>query len=186
MIPNLRGRVIFRAGLLLFSCLALGQVDQTGGTQGPRTWRPVGYLGGAVGVPREGGVRDIWKTTITISPELVELKLKSGRTVLIECRKIVTLNYAGRRRVNDEAMALGGALFSVAGLAVGSTFRSTDHYLGIEYATSDGRPSAVLLQLHKDNYKEIIAALGACGKSLGQAKAYPTLASGWWTMWDML
>ena len=52
-----------------------------------------------------------------------------------------------------------GTISGLAGALLGSSIKSTDHYVLLEYLLPDGSPSAVLLRLHKDNQQEIIAAL---------------------------
>jgi hypothetical protein len=65
---------------------------------------------------------------------------------------------SGHKRGNaDNGNFIGG----LAGGLIGSSIKSTDHYVLLEYLLPDGSPSAVLLRLHKDNQEEIIAALRA-------------------------
>ena len=71
------------------------------------------------------------------------------------------LDYSGHKHVNDGTVSTGFLVGGLAGALLGSSAKSIDHYVILDYQLPDGSPSAVLLRLHKDNQQEIIAALRA-------------------------
>jgi hypothetical protein len=133
--------------------------------QASRTWKKVKYLGGAVGVI---GKSDTWDNSISISSNAIKLDLKKAEPIEIDPGRVTALSYGGVRhgavRVKDYVVAgvAGGLVAPVVGAALlieTVQKRGIKHYIIIEYTTSDGRASAVLLQAHKDNYKAILEAL---------------------------
>ena len=90
---------------------------------------------------------------------------RSGSGVVIETRRISAVTYGGRRRHlhGFDAITWRDFVPGVPGLVLramyGRKTTTTDHYVAIEYVTPDGRPSAILLQVHKDDYKDFVAAL---------------------------
>ena len=71
------------------------------------------------------------------------------------------LDYKGHRHVNDSAAGTGFMYGGLLGALVGSSARSTDHYLEITYTLTDGTIGGFLLRLHKENQQEIIDAMHA-------------------------
>jgi len=121
------------------------------------TWSNVMYLGGVAGV--RGKSLD-WDNTLTISKEKITF---AGKKVAfeIETRSVKRLDYTGHRHVNDGAVSSGLVAGGLIGALVGSSAKSTDHYLEVTYALADGSTRGFLLRLHKDNQQEIIDAIHA-------------------------
>jgi hypothetical protein len=115
------------------------------------------YLGGVAGV--RGKSLD-WENQLTVSKEKI---IFAGKKInfQIDTRSVQRLDYTGHRHINDNATATGLVAGGLLGALVGSSAKSTDHYLEIAYALADGSPGGLLLRLHKDNHQEIIDALHA-------------------------
>jgi hypothetical protein len=125
----------------------------------PRTWSNVMYLGGVAGV--RGKSLD-WNSHLTVSATSIRFEGTGKQPIRFEIStaSVRALDYSGHKHGNAEKS--GGFLISgLAGGLIGSSIKSTDHYVILEYLLPDGSPSAVLLRLHKDNQQEIIAALRA-------------------------
>lgn len=141
------------AMVMCFVCLFLPVLSAQGTT---KTWTNVMYLGGAVGVR---GKSMVWDNVLTVSPDAIKLARKDS-VVIFEIRpsSVQGLTYSGQRHANDGAV-IAGAAAGLAGMLLGSTIKSTDHYVILEYTLPNGSQSAVLLRLHKDNQREILDAL---------------------------
>jgi len=154
------GIAIFGATLLQMTASATSQqqVDKSQ-PPAPRTWSNVMYLGGVAGV--RGKSLD-WDNRLTISGTAIRFEGTGKQPIRFEIStaSVRALDYSGHKHGNAEKS--GGILISgLAGGLIGSSIKSTDHYVVLEYLLPDGSPSAVLLRLHKDNQQEIIAALRA-------------------------
>ncbi|HEU4892028.1 MAG TPA: hypothetical protein VFT47_10790 [Vicinamibacterales bacterium] len=152
--------VLFGAALLELTASATSrqQVDKPP-PPAPRTWSNIMYLGGAAGV--RGKSLD-WDNRLTISATAIRFEGTGKHPIRFEIStgSVRALDYSGHKHGNAEKS--GGFLVSgLAGGLIGSSIKSTDHYVILEYLLPDGSPSAVLLRLHKDNQQEIIAALRA-------------------------
>ena len=121
-----------------------------------RTWSSIMYLGGAAGV--RGKSLD-WDNKLTVGDgKITFVGKKNNLRFEIETASVRRLDYTGRTHSSEDkafAFLVGG----LAGIAVASAMRSTDHYLALEYALSDGSVGAVLFRLHKDNRQQIIDAI---------------------------
>ena len=117
------------------------------------------YLGGVAGV--RGKSLD-WNNRLTISATAIRFEGTGKQPIRFEVStaSVRALDYSGHKHGNAEKS--GGILMTgLGGMLIGSSIKSTDHYVLFEYLLPDGSPSAVLLRLHKDNHQEIIAALRA-------------------------
>ena len=123
-----------------------------------RTWSNVMYLGGAAGV--RGKSLD-WDNKLTIAGDRIMFVGKNKIRFEIDTKSVRRLDYTGHRHVNDEAAGAGFVAGGLVGMLAGSAFRSTDHYLELEYTLPDGSVGALLFRLHKDNQQEIIDAMHA-------------------------
>jgi hypothetical protein len=122
-----------------------------------KTWSNVMYLGGVAGV--RGKSLD-WDSKLTISKEKITFAAKK-LTFDIETSSVRRLDYSGHRHMNDGAAATGFVAAGLLGALVGSSAKSTDHYLEVTYALTGGSTGGFLLRLHKENQQEIIDAMHA-------------------------
>ncbi|HXD18439.1 MAG TPA: hypothetical protein VN654_15610 [Vicinamibacterales bacterium] len=122
-----------------------------------KSWSNVMYLGGVAGV--RGKSLD-WDNKLTISKEKIAF---SGKKVAfeVETSAVRRLDYTGHRHLNDGAAASGFVAAGLLGALVGSSAKSTDHYLEVTYVMADGATGGFLLRLHKDNQQQIIDAMHA-------------------------
>jgi hypothetical protein len=118
-------------------------------------WNRVRYNGGTLETkvdPKD------WDNQLTVTPDMITFKLKDGQTVNIPTNSVTGLSYGqeAHRRVGT-MIALG---ILVAPLALFGLFHKTRlHFIGMEYTTSEGKKSGLLLQGDKDNYRAILMAL---------------------------
>ena len=122
-----------------------------------KTWSNVMYLGGVAGV--RGKSLD-WDNKLTISKEKITFAAKKV-AFDIETSSVRRLDYTGHRHMNDGAAATGFIAGGLLGALVGSSTKSTDHYLEVTYTLTDGSTGGFLLRLHKENQHEIIDAMHA-------------------------
>ncbi len=121
------------------------------------SWNKVRYNGGTFQTKVD--FKD-WDNRLTVTSDTVTFALKDGQTVEFPAKNITGLSYGqeAHRRVGT-MIALG---ILVAPLALFGLFHKTRlHYIGIEFKTTDGKTSGLLLQGHKDNYRAIMTALEA-------------------------
>ncbi len=155
-VGRLAGVVVFSAALLqMMPSATSGQEVDKSQPPAPKTWSNVMYLGGVAGI--RGKSLD-WKNTLTVSATAIRFEGTGKQPIRFEIStaSVRALDYSGHKRGNAET---GGTISGLAGALLGSSIKSTDHYVLLEYLLPDGSPSAVLLRLHKDNQQEIIAAL---------------------------
>lgn len=119
------------------------------------TFERVRYNGGSVSSkvnPKE------WKNTLAVTSDSINLSLKDGVNLTIAPKSVTSLSYGqeAHRRVGTMiALAI-----LVAPVALFGLFHKTRlHYIGIQYKDKDGKPSGILLQGDKDNYRAILVAL---------------------------
>lgn len=130
------------------------------------TWNKVRYNGGTV--QTSVNAKD-WKNTLTITSDLITLRLKDGQSVEVKCSSVTGLSYGQEAHRRVGTMITLGIL--LAPLALFGLFHKTRlHFIGIEYVDSEGKKSGLLLQGHKDNYRAILMALrGATGAKVSVA-----------------
>jgi hypothetical protein len=131
--------------LLCFAVLASAQGN---------SWNKIRYNGGTLQTkvdPKD------WDNHLTVTSDLVTLKLKDGQTAEIPTKQVTGLSYGqeAHRRVGT---MIGLALISPVAL-FGLFHKTRLHFIGIEYATPDNKKSGILLQGDKDNYRAILLAL---------------------------
>ena len=126
----------------------------------PKSWSNVMYLGGVAGI--RGKSLD-WRNTLTVSATGITFEGTGKRPIRFEIAtaSVRALDYSGHKHVNDGTASTGFWVGGLAGALLGSSAKSIDHYVLLDYLLPDGSPSAVLLRLHKDNQQEILAALRA-------------------------
>jgi hypothetical protein len=115
----------------------------------------VRYNGGSV--PSKVDPKE-WNNKLTITSDLITLRLKDGQGVEIPPKQVISLSYgqeAHRRVGTMVALAI-----LVAPVALFGLFHKTRlHFIGIQYRTTDGNSAGILLQGDKDNYRAILVAL---------------------------
>ncbi len=135
--------------LSLFLCACLVAYAQG------NTFTRVRYNGGTVSTkvdPKD------WDNQLIVTSDLITFKLKDGQKIDIQPKSVTSLSYGqeAHRRVGT-MIALG---ILVAPLALFGLFHKTRlHFIGVEYATPDGKKAGLLLQGDKNNYRAILVAL---------------------------
>jgi hypothetical protein len=119
------------------------------------SWNKIRYAGGTV----EAKVNPFdWNTTLTVSSDAIAMTIGPKAKLRLAPAQVTSLSYGkeARRRVAD-MVALSLVATPVA--LFGILHKSTTHFVGIEYVTSDGKTGAVLLEADKNNYRAILTAL---------------------------
>ncbi len=132
----------------------------------PNYWNRIRYSGGTIAVKVDPFD---WNTSLKVAPDDLVLVIGYKRTVHIKPGEVTALSYGreAHRRVAD--MVALSVVFTPLAL-FGLLHQSKVHFIGIEYRTDDGKPAAVLLEAHKDDYKAILLALtAATGKPVQNA-----------------
>jgi len=127
----------------------------------------VRYLGGSVVTKTD---KDDWHNQLTVLADEIRLELKDGQNISIDPRSVTSISY-GREATRHVArwVSLGILLGPIA--AVGLFTENVQHYVSIEYETAEHKKAGVLLQAHKDNYRNLLALLrGATGKEIETEK----------------
>jgi hypothetical protein len=127
----------------------------------------VRYLGGSVETKTD---KDDWQNKLTVLSDEIRLELKDGQKITIDPRSVTSISY-GREATRHVArwVALGLLLGPIA--AVGLFNENVQHYISIEYETADHKAAGVLIQAHKDTYRNVLALLrGATGKEIETEK----------------
>jgi hypothetical protein len=119
------------------------------------SWNKISYTGGTI--PAKVNPYD-WNTTLTITADSITLVFAHRQTVRIAPAQVTALSYGqeAHRRV-AEMVALSMLATPVA--LFGILHKSKDHFIGIEFHGDDAKPSSVLLEAHKDNYRAILKVL---------------------------
>jgi hypothetical protein len=101
---------------------------------------------------------DDWDNRLTITSDLINFTLKDGQKIDILPKAVTSLSYGEEAHRRVGTMIALGLLLSP--LALFGLFHKTKlHYIAIEYKTADGKPSALLLQADKSNYRAILVTL---------------------------
>ena len=126
------------------------------------SWDRVRYNGGTLQTKVDP---KSWDNHLTVTSDSITLKLKDGQQIEIPTKSVTGLSYGqeAHRRVGTMV-----ALAFLTPLALfGLMHKTRLHFIGIEYTTSDGKGSAILIQGDKGNYRAILTALeGATGAPL--------------------
>jgi hypothetical protein len=114
----------------------------------------VRYVGGSVA----SKVRpDDWGNAITVSSEVILLKLKDGQEIKIDPKSVKLITYgrhASRRIGRYAALAIISPLF-----LLGMLKKNKQHFIGLAVETADGKKDGFNLQAKNDQYKALISAL---------------------------
>ena len=118
-------------------------------------WNRVRYSGGTVQAKADPFD---WNTTVKVLPDDIVFTIAYRKTVHIKPSEVTALSYGreAHRRVAD--MVTLSLMLSPLAL-FGLLHESKIHFIGIEYRAGDGKPGAVLLEAHKDDYRSILGAL---------------------------
>jgi len=114
--------------------------------------------------------KDDWNNKLTILSDQILLEIKDGQKLSIDPKKVTSISYgrAVTRRVATWVTL--GILVSPLAL-MGLFNENVEHYISIEYTSSSEKKEGVLLQAHKDNYRNVLAMLrGATGKEIEMEK----------------
>jgi hypothetical protein len=123
----------------------------------------VRYLGGTLET-KTG--KDDWNNKFTILADGLTLELKDGQKVTIDPKSVNSISYGRAATRHVARWVTLGILFTP--IAVMGIFNeNVQHYVSIEYETPDHKKSGILIQAHKDNYRNVLALLrGATGKEV--------------------
>lgn len=122
----------------------------------------VRYLGGTDQPAIE---KDDWSNRLTILSDEIRVDLKNGQKVVIDPKTVTSISY-GRAATRHVARWVSlGILVSPIAL-LGLFNENVQHYVSIEY-NSDGQKKGILIQAHKDTYRNVLAFLrGATGQEI--------------------
>lgn len=120
------------------------------------SWNKIRYSGGTVAAkvnPYD------WNTTLTITPQRIQLVFGHSATLQLLPKQITALSYGERayRRVAD--MVTLSVVFLNPLVLFGILHQAKNHFIGIEFNGPDGKHGAVLLEADKNNYQAILEAL---------------------------
>ena len=127
----------------------------------------VRYLGGSLQTKTD---RDDWHNNLVILSDEIRVDLKDGQKLAVDPKSVTSISY-GREATRHVArwVTLGILVTPLAALALFN--ENVKHYVSIEYDTADGKKGGLLIQAHKDNYRNVLALLrGATGKEIETEK----------------
>ena len=127
----------------------------------------VRYLGGNVETKTD---KDDWHNKLIVTSDEIRLELKDGQKISIDPHSVTSISY-GREATRHVArwVTLGILLGPIA--AIGLFNENVQHYVSIEYESADHKKAGVLIQTHKDTYRNVLALLrGATGKAIETEK----------------
>jgi hypothetical protein len=127
----------------------------------------VRYRGGSIETKTS---KDEWNNKLTILSDEILLELKDGQKISIDPKTVTSVSYgraATRHVARWVALGILGGPIALIGLFT----ENVQHYVSIEYELADGKKGGVLIQAHKDNYRNVLALLrGATGKEIEMEK----------------
>jgi len=127
----------------------------------------VRYLAGSVETRTD---RDDWSNNLVILSDEIRVELKDGQRLSVDPKSVTSISY-GREATRHVArwVALGILVHPIAALAIFN--ENVKHYVSIEYKTAEGKNAGILIQTHKNNYRNVLALLrGATGKEIETEK----------------
>ena len=157
MVPTLKHIIAALCLLLLVQTVAL---PQTNGFN-------VRYLAGSVETKTD---RDDWRNNLVILSDEIRVELKDGQKLSVDPKSVTSISY-GREATRHVArwVALGILVHPIVALALFN--ENVKHYVSIEYETAEGKKGGLLIQTHKNNYRNVLALLrGATGKEIQTEK----------------
>jgi hypothetical protein len=114
----------------------------------------VRYVGGSVASTVKP---DDWHNTLTVSSEVIVLKLRDGQEIKIDPKTVKLLTHgrqASRRIGKYAALALISPFF-----LFGMLKKNKQHFIGIAVETADGKKDGYNLQARNGKYRALITAL---------------------------
>lgn len=141
------------SSLLLVVCLAVTPcLAQTRGYKAQ-------YKGGTLPAKGDDG-------KLFITPELIKLTMKQGETLEIVPKNVTTLSY-GQEASRRVALWLTLGIVLTPWALFGLFAKRKNHYIGIEYKGTDGKPGAILIRADKKEYMPMLVTLRSItGKSI--------------------
>lgn len=127
----------------------------------------VRYLAGSLETKTD---KDDWRNNLVILADEIRVELKDGQKLSVDPKSVTSISY-GREATRHVArwVALGILVHPIA--ALGLFNENVKHYVSIEYDTVEGKKNGLLIQAHKDNYRNVLALLrGATGKEIETEK----------------
>lgn len=100
---------------------------------------------------------DDWNNTITVSPEVILLKLKDGQEIKINPKDVKLLTHsrhASRRIGRYAALAVVSPLF-----LLGMLKKNKRNFIGIATETAEGTKNGFNLQAKNEQYQALMTAL---------------------------
>lgn len=123
----------------------------------------VRYLAGSLQTKID---KDDWHNNLVILSDEIRVELKDGQKLSVDPKSVTSISY-GREATRHVArwVALGILVTPIA--ALGLFNENVKHYVSIEYETAEGKKGGLLIQAHKNNYRNVLALLrGATGKEI--------------------
>ncbi|HEX7331019.1 MAG TPA: hypothetical protein VF290_05940 [Pyrinomonadaceae bacterium] len=160
MVPTLKHIIAALCLLLLIHTVALSQANGYN----------VRYLAGNLETKTD---KDNWRNNLVIRSDEIRVELKDGQTLSVDPKSVTSISY-GREATRHVArwVALGILVHPIA--ALGLLNENVKHYVSIEYDTIEGKKNGLLIQAHKNNYRNVLALLrGATGKDIEAEKKRP-------------
>lgn len=157
MVPTLKHIIVALCLLLLIQTVGLPQ----------RNGFDVRYLAGSLETKTD---KDDWRNNLIILSDEIRVELKDGQKLSVDPKSVTSISY-GREATRHVArwVALGILVHPIAALALFN--ENVKHYVSIEYDTAEGKKGGLLIQAHKDNYRNVLALLrGATGKEIETEK----------------
>ena len=130
----------------------------------------VRYLAGSLATKTD---KDDWHNSLIILSDEIRVELKDGQKLSVDPKSVTSISY-GREATRHVArwVALGILVHPIA--ALGLFNENVKHYVSIEYETAEGKKGGLLIQTHKNNYRNVLALLrGATGKGIETEKKKP-------------
>jgi hypothetical protein len=113
---------------------------------------------------------DDWHNTLTVSSDLIVLKLRDGQEIKIDPKTVKLLTHgrqASRRIGKYAALALISPFF-----LFGMLKKNKQHFIGIAVETADGKKDGYNLQARNGKYRALITALeGVTGQKVEEEAA---------------
>lgn len=97
-----------------------------------------------------------WDNKLTVTSSAITFKLKDGQHIEIPAKSVTALSYGEEANRRIGTMAGPGPLHKSLSVL---RLSHKAHFIGIEYQTSDGKKSGLLLEGEKNNYAAMLTAL---------------------------
>ncbi|MGD0957227.1 MAG: PEGA domain-containing protein [Candidatus Acidiferrales bacterium] len=144
-------RSLLRVPLAVILCVAVVAYGQG------NSFDRVRYNGGTI--PSKVDPKE-WHNQLTVTSDLITLKLKDGQSLSIPTSSVTGLSYGQEAHRRVGTMIALAVL--VAPVALFGLFHKTRlHFIGIDCDDANGKHAGLLLQGDKDNYRAILEALAS-------------------------